>query len=263
MPEFPAATADGEHYFHSLDKSWQSPLTHTTQPLSQNVPLSIKQKIWQHQFVDVHSLLTKTSTPKKMKLEVDPAGGYIVCATANDSHPPISIEKWTSAFIIFSAVYLEQFLATHPHKALELLEYMDTIRYAAITYSGRGWVTYDEHIRKTWSSPSVPFNQMQGEFWLKFISASPTHSNYNPPAGRTCFDFNKGSCNRNSCIFRHSCSACGSNRHPACARACSQSQTARPSHQAFHPRPANQPFRQRFTPRQNTPRPFSPTNPTC
>ena len=92
-----------------------------------------------HQFIDISALISKPTASKRMKLEVDLAGGYLVCATHSESLAFLSIEKWTSAFILFSAVYLEHYLPTHPHKVLDLLQYMDTIRYAASTYPGRGW----------------------------------------------------------------------------------------------------------------------------
>ena len=258
VPEHPAAPREGEHELQFLNEQWQSPLSHITKPLSQSVSPSVKQKILNHQFIDIATLISKPTANKRMKLEVDPAGGYLVCATPSESRTFLSIEKWTSAFILFSAVYLEHYLPTHPHKALELLQYMDTIRYAASTYPGRGWAIYDEQTRKTWSSPAVPFHQMQGDFWLKFISTPPA---FNPAtnAGKICFDFNKGSCNRTSCIFKHACSACGSLRHPASARACNQNSNNR-NNQFGNPRYPTQPFRPRFPPRQNPPKPFTPHN---
>ena len=261
----PAATgAPGEHALDYYQNQWLSPLAHTTLPLSANIPLTTKNKIWQHQFVDLHTLLNKTDTSKRLKLELDPSGTFVTCSPPQENKNPLSIEKWTSAFIIFSAIYLERFTPQFPNKALELLQYSDTIRYAAFTYGGRGWAMYDEHTRKTWTSPLVPFHQMQGEFWLKFITSRPNPLPTNHMQSRLCFDFNKGTCTRSACIFQHACSSCGSSKHSASARLCStttkNNSLAWTHRQPFRPRPPFRPNTFKPQPPWRSPRPAPQTH---
>ena len=151
-----AAGPTGEHNFPSTSNGIDSPLSQTVRSLSLTLPDSVKQKIWQHKFVDLNNFLPKNNPSKRIKLEVDNSGNYIFSSPPTELHAPLSIEKWTSAFIVFSATYLEHFASFYPHKALELFYYLDTIRFAASTFRGRGWALYDENTRQTLDLPASP-----------------------------------------------------------------------------------------------------------
>ncbi|CAB4005392.1 Hypothetical predicted protein [Paramuricea clavata] len=47
-----------------------------------------------------------------------------------------NIEEWTTAFNTYMLIIVQKF----PNRALELLQYMETIRHAAKTHGGLGWV---------------------------------------------------------------------------------------------------------------------------
>ena len=53
-------------------------------------------------------------------------------------HPRIkldSIDKWSSAFHVFMAIYATR----HQGRFLELLKYAETVRTAALLFPGLGW----------------------------------------------------------------------------------------------------------------------------
>ena len=109
----------------------------TATPANLDIDPSLKERIWSHQWIDFSSLLNK-STPKAYKLNFDPVKGLLIQSPDSDNKPSLSIERWTSAFILFALVYLEKFLHSHPHKAAELLHYLETIRSAASLYGPHG-----------------------------------------------------------------------------------------------------------------------------
>ena len=51
----------------------------------------------------------------------------------------MSIEQWTSAFLVFASIYVVQ----HPDQARQLLKYADTVRSAAFHRTGCGWHDYN------------------------------------------------------------------------------------------------------------------------
>ena len=227
------------------------PLSVSVSPLSLNVPQKLKDKIWAHKFVNLDQLLSKQEGSNKLKLEWDSQQGYLVCAPADKPSTFLPIEKWTSAFLIFMYIYLEKFGQHIPQKALDLLQYLETIRFAAIQYGGSGWLRYDEHVRRTWSSPSVPFSKMHGDFWLRFITTGRANT-FRPPSspqGRSCNDFNKGKCFRPTCIYAHVCNRCGAADHGSFANKC----TRKPKPGSNQPNsPSNQPHPGKLPPQSRS-----------
>ena len=149
-----------------------------------------------------------------------------LCIAKSKTNPILSIDSWTSAFIIFISVMIEKF----PAKAQELLKYLRDIRIAA-TRSNL-WPKYDEQFRLRMSNhPLASWGQINQEFWLLYVSnqAQPqkrTQSNQrsnftssNQASHNTnmyCRFYNKGmNCNFfPRCKYRHACSKCGDN-HPS------------------------------------------------
>ena len=197
-----------------------APIMHAVSPLAMHVPKHLKEKILSHEFIDLRLLLEKHERAKCMQVEIDPNKGTLMCSQPEPTHKFLNIEKWTSAFMIFMYVYLEQFGKDNPSKPLELLQYMETIRFAANTYSGSGWFLYDEATRKCWSSPKQNFANMNGEYWLRFMAGggkaqSSRTSSSTSTGAPLCFHFNKGRCIKPRCTYTHRCSSCNSPQHGA------------------------------------------------
>lgn len=203
-----------------------------TDPLSAHVPLTLKQKIWQGKFIDI-SVLVKSA---RELLDHNESQGEIqikngrMCLVKQKSSVYLNIDKWTSAFLVFSSVLLEKF----PDKAQDLLKYMRDVRLAA--NRSPGWFRYDEQFRlRMASNPGIPWGQINNELWLLYVtnasSQSPANSGQtqykqNNPQNQTknadfkpiasCNLFNQGkNCNFfPNCRFKHACRMCGGN-HPA------------------------------------------------
>ncbi|XP_076079815.1 uncharacterized protein LOC143049927 [Mytilus galloprovincialis] len=114
-------------------------------PISSHIPVKIKEKIWNGEFIDLNVLLKSTRdlvNEQNLEGELVVKGG--VLSLVNQKKSPIkSIYVWTSAFMIYGSVVLEKW----PNKGLEFFKYMQTVRMAASRgYSG-GWVHYDEQFR--------------------------------------------------------------------------------------------------------------------
>ena len=198
----------------SFTSQLANPLQVGVSPLSQSISMGIKQRIWSHEFIDLASLL-KQDSKQQMRVELNQEG-QLVCSPPETKGKILGIEKWTSAFLIFAYVYLERFGTSHPNKALELLQYIETIRFAASTYGGTGWITYDEKVRRGWVSPAQSFAAMNGEHWLRYITVGQRPTVTTKPANKLpCFDFNSGHCYRERCSFAHKCTTCGAYGHGA------------------------------------------------
>ena len=152
-----------------------------------------------------------------------------------------SIHSWTSAFFIFSAIYLN----AHPNRTQEVLKYGHTVRTAAARFEEGGWKEYDRQFRlRHQSHPEMSWATIDYELWSFYVAVpyyqpqKPT-SNFpnnqrpanfrnsgtvNPSAsgrgtGRFCYDFNSlAGCKRPNCMFRHTCQVCRRDGH--CTKDC-------------------------------------------
>lgn len=219
-------------------------------PISFGLPHTLKGKIVNGDYVDFAQLLdneVKGGEPFDMKLTVDDKGS-IVWKSCKPKHQITTIHSWTSAFLVYSSVFLEG----HPNRVQELLKYAHVIRTAASRFDGWGWRTYDIQFRmRQQQHPQRSWALLDGELWAMYIAApqqrgfsaqqksfSPrfpqsggAHSLFRSPfqkgtsiyqqkwkeaaAQKVCFQFNKSGCSRSKCIFNHKCITCQSTSHGA------------------------------------------------
>lgn len=182
--------------------------------MSAHVPLQIRQKIWQNQYINI-ALLLKGN----VELQELCTGGLVhITESGNiETRPKImkdkvtSIEKWTDAFLIFTSIYLKQF----PNKAHELLQYMSIIREAAMRgNTGLSWRLYDEQFRLRQAIQVQSWAQINSDLWLRVLGTSvSTNPPKQKPQTNTCDFFNQGHCSYNPCRFPHVCSHCGGFTH--------------------------------------------------
>jgi hypothetical protein len=91
-----------------------------------NVSQNIKEKIKRGEYVDLASLLTNNQhNDSKQKLIFQQ--GEIILQPDQNYKKIISIDTWTTAFIIFTSIYC----SVHPEKIQELLKYMSMVRLGA------------------------------------------------------------------------------------------------------------------------------------
>ncbi|XP_071140510.1 uncharacterized protein [Mytilus edulis] len=139
--------------------------------VGEHVSFKIKEKIWEGKFIELHSLLR---TQKEME-EVDEGDLKLkrgkICIEKRSSGVYLSINEWTSAFMIFMSVYIEKYNT----RAQELLKYMRDIRLAATR--SENWATYDEQFRlKIEKNPNLSWGNIHGEYWLLHITSPTVHN---------------------------------------------------------------------------------------
>ncbi|XP_062609590.1 uncharacterized protein LOC134271400, partial [Saccostrea cucullata] len=120
--------------------------------VGQHIPLKLKQKIWDGQFIELGLLL------KSAKEINDSLGGQgeikirdgKLCIVKSKVGSYLTIEKWTNAFMIYMSVMLKKYRT----RAQEFLKYMRDIRLAASR--SQGWFKYDEQYRlRKASNPAI------------------------------------------------------------------------------------------------------------
>lgn len=259
-----------EHYSRTpnvSDMPSNDPLTNypnVSALLTAHVSSALKEKIWNHQFIEFHSLLKK-SPGETSKQTFQVVNGELIISPKEDTPRNLErIEVWSDAFVTFMSIYLERF----PNEAQNLLQYFHNIRLAATKFSG--WANYDKQFRLKMSLNPVTtsWNTVDPELWMLFMlplpSASQNRSNTST-SSRPCFNYNRrGYCTFRACSFVHVCLRChGSHPLTVCQSAVSTSQYMsglRPSssygqrNEAYLIRPRNQ--TDRFRPTMSGPRPM-------
>ncbi|XP_056016766.1 uncharacterized protein LOC130053477 [Ostrea edulis] len=208
-------------------------ITSTCDDIGSHVPLKFKQKIWEGFFIDL-SVLLKSAT----ELEQFESHGDLqlvngkLCVVKRQLNSFLTIEKWTSAFMIYMSIVLQ-----HSQTAQEMLKYMRNIRLAA--NRSPNWHKYDEQFRlRKASNPAMSWGEIHSEFWLMYINQSnvttqqSAQAKFKPQAStnsfnttsvghasqnqiKFCNSYNSGkSCNFfPRCRYSHSCSQCRG-KHP-------------------------------------------------
>ena len=115
-------------------------MTSIFDPISSNIPLKLKEKIWNGEFVELNLMLKSNQT---LLNELSTVGNLAVkegslSVVHSNSSPIRNIHVWTSAFMVYASVMLEKW----PRKGLEFLKYMQTVGTAASRGCPGGWVLY-------------------------------------------------------------------------------------------------------------------------
>lgn len=187
--------------------------------ISMHVLPTIKQKILTGEYVDLAVLLNHNSITHPQSQKIVLINGELVLQSKQDKKI-LSVDSWTDAFIVFMSIYCSLHTNLYPH----LLKYMNIIRSASKLCSTLGWKSYDEQFRQRKSiDPTSPWDQIDHELWLLYISNGQTHSNqflprqYRniPNTPLKCYTFNyTGRCVKSPCVYRHECLKC-SEPHPS------------------------------------------------
>lgn len=207
-------------------------LTSVCEPLASNVSQSMRTKIVNSEYVDFAQLLDfqeKTSEePRDMKLVVDESGTF-VWKPNKPKNQITSIFGWTSAFFIFSSIYLQ----AHPHRAQELLKYAQIVRMAASRFgvfsqNRLGWYSYDKQWRlRQACHPQRSWGVLDSELWSMYVSTPTDNRAFQPRdlasapwrenavLQNLCFNFNRSECSRKNCPFKHKCARCQDGGHGA------------------------------------------------
>jgi len=193
-------------------------------PLGKLVPLTMKEKIWKGNYIDL-SMLLSVQDPLK---DETPMSFYQVGSQwcfkpmKAQTRPIQDIDRWTTAFFIFMSIYFER----HPQRAVELVRYADLIRKFATMFGGSGWLNYDKDFRMMQSlDPNRSWAFYDADLFLEKITMpimSPGQSPFDQStefqSARShpfCIQFNRGRCSWPRCKYLHQCSRCSKPGHGA------------------------------------------------
>jgi hypothetical protein len=136
--------------------------------VSAHVPLKLKNQIWEGKFIDL-SLLLKSEREIDGHIEtqgqIELRNG-VMCLGKSNNSSYLTIDKWTSAFVIYMNVVLEKYRT----RGIELLKYMRDIRMAASR--SQGWFRYDEQFRlRKQANPQSSWGVINAELWLLYVTS--------------------------------------------------------------------------------------------
>ena len=143
------------------------------EPISAHIPLKLKDKAWNGEFIDL-SLLLKSAWElvNESSLESDLAiKGGVLAVLSKHINTIRNIQTWTSAFMVYASFMLEKL----PNKGMTCFKYLHTVRMAA--FRGillDGFITMNNIVGAKSSIQSL-----RGELWLLYVS-TPNVNNYSP-----------------------------------------------------------------------------------
>ena len=250
----PGLSPEYETMNASVDKA-PEPLVSACDPLGAGIAIAVKEKIWSGEYIELASLLKQDMSGKgefegglagaTFSLRPSEFGMGFQIQPQTKNRKIVSVEQWTSAFLVFASIYMEK----HMEPGRELMKYMDLVRHAARAFGGYGWREYDVQFRlKQARQPGRSWASVDAELWLMLVasngprpavfrqhsgafgrrSMSPFTAPASAPRGLgarrrgTCFAFNKGNCTQGrNCKYEHKCSRCSAVEHGAkqCNRA--------------------------------------------
>lgn len=149
--------------------------------LGDHIPNKLKVKIWEGQFVDLSLLLKSASDLNNFESQGDlQIRNGRLCIMQPKPNSFLPIEKWTSAFLVFTSIMLEK----HVHKAHQLLKYIRDIRLAASRSAT--WYKYDEQYRlRKAAAPHTSWGEINAEYWLLYVSGGSTQTHLPTPVNIT------------------------------------------------------------------------------
>ncbi|CAC5413819.1 unnamed protein product [Mytilus coruscus] len=188
-------------------------------------PLFLKK--WSDEFIDMNSL-TSSYVKDPFSLFVSNRK-FSLDNTSRSNKPPLSIEQWTSAFLVFSDIYIEKC----PEEARHLLKYGHNIREMYDLYGDEPWRIYDEKFRRLRETIKLPWGKLIDELYTKSANTSNTQNknfhvqparknktfskprqynttvkNIHPNSVKTCILFNRGQTCNKPCSYKHVCHYC-------------------------------------------------------
>ncbi len=192
-------------------------------PLGVSIPQKIRDKITNDEFIDMNVL-----TPSYVE---DPVSVFISqkkfsIINNNRNKVPLTIEQWSSAFLVFMDIYIE----LHDDQSRPLLKYLHNIREMHDLYGDEAWRVYDERFRRLRETVKLPWGKLVNELYTKSANASnmqkgkdnfrsfskntssvPKQSygkNQFTNRIKTCIAFNRGEPCSKPCPYKHVCHHC-------------------------------------------------------
>ena len=208
----------------------------------------IKEQIWANQYFDLATLLPPPQTSKPQNQE----------SKANNTpfiHTP---DQWTTAFIVFVAIYSEKF----PNQTPGLMKHMEIVRDLG-SRGGNAWKTYDENFRqyRHKHAATLSWGDFLSETWSRSFQTEKTRAHFTtspnvkrgigttfralsdgtPIQKGFCIAFAKGNCSFENCRYWHKCAFCNRAHPTQFCRLKKQSSNTWQSQQSWQPQQPWQP----------------------
>ena len=129
----------------------QSLTLHTTE-LGADLSDRIPSKIWANEYVDFFELVNKVQ-PQQLTVSTGSSQQIISVMPQSKGRQISTIDQWTSAFLVFGAVYTQRF----PEVAHGMFKYCEVVRDIAQTGPPFAWRQYDEQFRSFRQSNPMNF----------------------------------------------------------------------------------------------------------
>ncbi|CAI7935479.1 XP_034954535.1uncharacterized protein LOC118076098 [Podarcis lilfordi] len=132
-----------------------------------------------------------------------------------------TFERWLDGFQVFAGIVV----MAYPRRAHHLMVYLSIVR-SAFTMAGQlAAIAYDVNFRRRAAKiSSARWDRKDLDVWTTYVvphiekkaleQQKPKAGPFRPTRKLTCWDFNKGSCQRQFCKFSHVCDKC-TGGHPA------------------------------------------------
>ncbi|KAJ1217749.1 hypothetical protein NDU88_005339 [Pleurodeles waltl] len=147
-------------------------------PLGSHVAEKTKARIWRHEYVDVFKLLHTDIQAKEGSKEEE-------WELARRPRVLITMDNWTSAFLIYASIYCERFL----DRAIAMFKYMDIIRKAQLHFGGFAWLNYDEFRARVSINLEKPWGDVDSELWMQWMASSHSAASTHTASGLPVVDF--------------------------------------------------------------------------
>ena len=191
-------------------------------PLGSTISKSIKSRIWTNEYINLSALLNNQDDDISLTLNKS-EGKPTISLTSSSRWEISSIELWTKAFLVFSAIYSERYPAEAPH----LFKYISVVREMA--YQKKPWLSYDKQFRLLKATNTAQWSEINWELYFRGesqrVQQQSFHNKFKPsykPGKRSrvpsgfCFDFHtSNSCTRKKCEYKHLCHLCQKGNHSA------------------------------------------------
>ena len=219
-------TQNSQHHIQITDSpnTVARPIQTAGLPVGAGIPLKTKEKVWNHQYVDLHDLMENNTDIYVLQLQHPNSTPELNFAPRKRKQLLTEME-WISAFNTYTALYLEKY----PHELNAILSYSSTVQQ--IMTAGGDWRNYDTRYRQdrevthcSWHTvrPDLEIQAYRRTNMQSFRSTTTNSFQRSTNQRQTgtphgyCFAFHspKAVCSRSPCQHKHTCHICNS-RHPA------------------------------------------------
>lgn len=186
-------------------------ITCEVSPLGFHLAMSLKEKIWKCEYIDLLSLL-----PIKEPVKSDKKTDNVDKDEDRKRLAPKSFYNWVQAFCIYASVLGEK----QSHHCSGLFRHLDIVMEAYRNFGGNAWYYYDESYRQKLAIyPGMKWGCKDVGLWLNLMLPQRTNPSrvYNQGNFRNkgyCYAYNDSQCRwSTNCRYRHECSHCAGS-HP-------------------------------------------------